>query len=87
MHASQQYPQVPAADGVNDHRRRWQHSPAPGLQRLELTTWATTPPQANLVMGNREIDGVRHLDMQPGSGNGIRFWSSDAYKISMGNTA
>lgn len=39
----------------------------------------------NLNMTNREIDNVTKLDVTAGTGNGIRFWSSDSYKISMGN--
>lgn len=42
---------------------------------------------ANLNMTNRQIDNVSFLDFQPGVGNGLRFWSSNAYAINMGNTA
>lgn len=42
---------------------------------------------ANLNMTNREIDNITQLDMTAGNGNGVRFWSSNDYKISMGNSA
>lgn len=41
----------------------------------------------NLNMGNFQIDNVSFLDVTPGNGNGLRFWSSDLYSITMGNTA
>lgn len=39
----------------------------------------------NLNMTNHEVDNITNLDMTAGDGNGIRFWSSNSYKISMGN--
>lgn len=40
----------------------------------------------NLNMNTREIDNIVFADFVAGEGNGIRFWSSDSYKISMGNS-
>ncbi len=39
-----------------------------------------------LNMNNNEIDNINHLDMRAANGYGLRFWSSNDYKISMGNT-
>ena len=39
----------------------------------------------NLNMNNREIDNLHYLDMRPGNGYGVRFWSDNNYSISMGN--
>jgi hypothetical protein len=41
----------------------------------------------NLNMSNNEIDNVSFLDVTAGVGNGIRFWSDNAYAINMGNTS
>ena len=41
----------------------------------------------NLNMNSREIDNVNFLDMRPGNGYGVRFWSSNEYKIAMGNAS
>lgn len=41
----------------------------------------------NLNMSNREVDNINYLDMNAANGYGIRFWSSDNYKISMGNSS
>lgn len=42
---------------------------------------------ANINMGNREIDNINYLDIRAATGYGIRFWSDNQYKISMGNSA
>jgi len=42
---------------------------------------------ANLNLNNYEIDNINYLDMHAGEGYGLRFWSSDNYKISMGSSA
>ncbi len=42
---------------------------------------------ANLNMNTREIDNVVNVDFGQVEGYGVRFWSSDSYKISMGNSA
>lgn len=39
----------------------------------------------NLNMNNRQVDNIDYLDMRAATGRGIRFWSSNSYKISMGN--
>lgn len=41
----------------------------------------------NLNMNNRQIDNIDYLDMRASTGRGIRFWSSNSYKISMGNSS
>ena len=41
----------------------------------------------NLKMSGYEIDNIKHLNLKPWTGNGLRFWQSDSYKISMGNAA
>lgn len=42
----------------------------------------------NLQMGLKNINNVRFIDIKSGTGNGLRFWGgSNAYSISMGNTA
>ncbi len=41
----------------------------------------------NLNMNNREVDNINYLDIRAGNGYGVRFWSSNTYKISMGNAA
>jgi hypothetical protein len=41
----------------------------------------------NLNMSNAEVDNVGFLDITPGYGNGIRFWSDNLYAIAMGNAA
>lgn len=41
---------------------------------------------ANLNMNTREIDNVVYTDFGQVEGYGVRFWSSDNYKISMGNS-
>lgn len=42
---------------------------------------------SSLDMANQEIDRISQLDMRAGDGYGVRFWSNDHYKISMGNTS
>jgi len=39
-----------------------------------------------LNMNNNEIDNINYLDMRAGNGYGLRFWSDNNYKISMGNS-
>lgn len=41
----------------------------------------------NLNMTNHEVDNITYADILPGDGYGLRFWSSDTYKIHMGNAA
>ena len=41
----------------------------------------------NLNMNNREIDNINYTDIRAGNGYGLRFWSSNSYKIHMGNAA
>lgn len=41
----------------------------------------------NLNMNLKEIDNVVYTDFGQIDGYGVRFWSSDSYKISMGNSA
>lgn len=41
----------------------------------------------NLNMNTREIDNIVYADFGQIEGYGVRFWSSDNYKISMGNSA
>lgn len=38
-----------------------------------------------LNMSDNEIDNINYLDMRAANGYGLRFWSSNDYKISMGN--
>ncbi len=40
-----------------------------------------------LIMTGQTIEQVRYVDVQPGNEYGLRFWNSDAYKISMGDIA
>lgn len=40
-----------------------------------------------LNMSDNEIDNINYLDMRAGNGYGLRFWSDNNYKISMGNSA
>ncbi|MCO5279719.1 MAG: collagen-like protein [Chitinophagales bacterium] len=40
-----------------------------------------------LNMNTNAISGVPTINVSSGNGNGLRFWSSDSYKISMGNSA
>ena len=42
---------------------------------------------ANLNITNHEIDNAGYVDVTPGNGRGIRFWSSNSYAIAMGNAA
>ena len=39
-----------------------------------------------LNMSNNEVDNINYLDMRAGNGYGLRFWSDNNYKISMGNS-
>ncbi|MFM2306802.1 MAG: hypothetical protein RLZZ367_1471, partial [Bacteroidota bacterium] len=39
-----------------------------------------------LNMNGNVINSVPQINVTPGDGNGIRFWSSDDYKIHMGNS-
>jgi hypothetical protein len=41
----------------------------------------------NLNLSNFELDNASYLDVRPGNGYGLRFWSSDSYAINMGNAA
>ncbi|NCN07615.1 hypothetical protein GW933_02875 [Candidatus Falkowbacteria bacterium] len=47
----------------------------------------TIQVQGILNMNSGEIDNVNYIDIGASVGNGVRFWSSDSYKVSMGNTA
>lgn len=40
----------------------------------------------NLNMSVNSITKINNLDVESGIGRGLRFWSSDSYKISMGNS-
>jgi len=42
---------------------------------------------ANLNLNNHEIDNINYLDIRAAEGYGLRFWSNNYYKISMGNSA
>ena len=41
----------------------------------------------NLNMSNYELDNVGYLDITPGYGRGLRFWSDNLYAIAMGNSS
>ena len=41
----------------------------------------------NLNMNNFEVDSINYLDIRNVEGYGLRFWSSNAYAINMGNSA
>ena len=41
----------------------------------------------NLNMNLKNINKVKFIDVRLGTGNGIRFWSSNLYSISMGNSS
>lgn len=41
----------------------------------------------NLNMNSNSINNIIYANISSGTGNGIRFWSSDSYKIHMGNDA
>ena len=38
----------------------------------------------NLNMNAYEIDNIKNVDIKPGTGNALRFWSSNNYSITMG---
>lgn len=62
----------------------WTRIDANGITGDNLGNHTAT---TTIDMAINTVDNINSLDMEPGNGRGLRFWSSDSYKISMGNAA
>ena len=60
-------------------RTNWGHIDGDNLGNHTATT--------TLNMNGHTISNVPYINITSGNGHGVRFWSSDSYKISMGNSS